>query len=337
MTFEVGGTTGTVWVAAPLKARMADAFDLGQNTIRRSMKLLDASDDESQISQINRVANLTQVPLPSDIFRVIDLAYYYADLTQGALDITAAPLRALWGFGAALAPEEVPSEELINSARASMGKDRAVISPTRTMTFTTPLTRIDAGEMTRGYAVDLAILQFRRNKITSAMITFGDTARCEGAMSKLQPWSLPLRDPTSPTGTLGSLTLPEAFAVHTASLYEQSVTIGTKKYGHIIDPRTGYPAEGTLSVSVLGPTATQASALAQALVVLGLDKAPELLSRFPRHDVLIVPDRQPAELWMTKGFAIRFQQDPGFAGTVHIITQEESAPQEEAPAPTSVE
>lgn len=337
MEFPYGSATGTVWVAAQLKSRLFDAFELGQTTIWKSMKILDSSDSGSQITQLNRVANLTQVPLSSDIFRIFELAYYYTALTDGALDITAGPLQELWGFGTARAPDEVPSEELINSAKASMGKDHAVISSTRTMTFTTPLTRLEAGEMTRGYAVDLAILQFRRNKISNALITFGDTARCEGAMSKLQPWSIPLRDPVSAGGTLGRLELPEAFAVHTASLYERFVMIGDKKYGHIIDPRTGHPAEGTLSVSVLGPTATQSSALAQALVVLGLEKAPEILSRFPRHDAMIVPDRQPLELWMTQGFAIRFKQDPAFKGTIHIIKQQEDESQKTAPAPNPVE
>ncbi|MFH0907990.1 MAG: FAD:protein FMN transferase [bacterium] len=330
-TFTIGGTTGTVWVATQLKSRLADAVDLAESTVRRSMKMLDASDAESQISQINRMANLSQAPLSGDIFRVIDLAYYYTGLTDGAFDITTAPLLTLWGFGTAHVPAEIPTEELIDAARSSMGKDHAVVSSSRTMVFTTPLTRIDPGELTRSYAVDLGILQFRRNKITSAMITFGNTVRCEGAMSKLQPWSIPLHDPTSETNVLGLVTLPEAFAVHTASLYERFVTIGGRKYGHIMDPRTGHPAEGTLSVSVMGPTATQSGALAQALVILGLDKCASVLDGFPRHDVLIIPDRQPVELWMTKGFAIRFKQDPGFKGTIHIIEQPETAA--ETPAP----
>ena len=140
-------------------------------------------------------------------------------------------------------------------------------------------------------------------------------------MNKLQPWEVPLPDPYGTSNSLGRLTLPEGSAVHTASLYDPSVTIGGKKYGHIFDPRTGCPAEGILSATVLGPTATQASALAQALVVLGLEKGISILNRFPRHDVLIIPDRKPLELWMTKGLAIRFKLDPGFQGITHIIEQ----------------
>ena len=87
-------------------------------------------------------------------------------------------------------------------------------------------------------------------------------------------------DPVNTTGLLGRVTIPDAYAVHTTLLFEPSVTIGDRKYGHVIDPRSGRPAEGTLCVTVLGPTATQASALAQALIVLGVDQGRALLPRF---------------------------------------------------------
>jgi thiamine biosynthesis lipoprotein len=284
---------------------------------------MNARNPDSQIGKINRVANLLQTPLSEDTFKIIDLAYYYAELTDGAFDITAAPLYDLWGVDKATPPDEPPTAELINSARASMGKANAPVSLNRTIAFTTPLTRIDPRELASGYAVDLALLQLRRNRIEDALITYGKTARCQGTADALQSWDVGIPNPSG-DGDVGRITLPDAFAMHTSQLYDHAITIKGKRYGHIIDPRTGYPAEGTLSVTVLGPTATQASALAQALVVLGLEGSRAVLPRFERHDVMIIPDKQPLELWMTPGFSVRFKPDPAFAGSVHVL---EVAPQ----------
>ncbi|HEY8240773.1 MAG TPA: FAD:protein FMN transferase, partial [Kiritimatiellia bacterium] len=273
--------------------------------------------------------NLVQVPLSEDTLKIIDLSYYYADLTGGAFDITAAPLYDVWGIDKSEPPAEPPTTELISSARASMGKANAPVSSSRTIAFTTPLTRIDPRELAVGYAVDLALLQLRRNRIDNALITYGHTARCQGTADAVQSWEVSVADPSTASHVLGRMTLPDAFALHTSLLYGKTVTIKGKKYGHIIDPRSGMPATGTLAVTVLGPTATQASALAQALVVLGLEEGEAVLPRFERHEVMIIPDRQPLELWMTPGFAVRFKADPSFTGTIHVI-EAAAAPAETA-------
>lgn len=317
--FVAGPTNGTVWVSQPLKPRLADVEDIVRSTIDRTLRTMDANSKDSLIGKINRVANLVQVPLSEDTFRIIDLAYYYTDLTGGAYDITAAPLYSLWGIDSPTAPEEPPTTELISAARSSMGKDNAPVSNNRTIAFTTPLTRIDPRELAVGYAVDLALLQLRRNRIESALIEYGQTARCQGTADKLKAWEVAVRDPRNPTSLVGHVTLPDAFALHTTRLYERTVTIKGKTYGHVIDPRSGMPAEGTLSATVLGPTATQASALAQALVVLGVEEGSPLLPRFARHDVMIIPDREPMELWMTRGFAVRFKVNPALSNAVRVI------------------
>jgi thiamine biosynthesis lipoprotein len=318
-TFAAGSYTGTVSVAAADKRQIADVTEIVRSMIDRTVRAMDARDENSMIGKLNRVANLVQVPLSEDTFRVIDLAYYYAELTGGAYDITAAPLYSLWGIDAPTPPDDPPTAELISATRASMGKVNAPVSNNRTIAFTTPLTRIDPRELAIGYATDLAILQLRRNRIANGLVIFHQTARCQGTAGKLQAWEVSVPHPTQPGVTLGRLTLPEGYAVHTTRLFERTVRIREKTYGHVIDPRSGLPVEDTLSATVLGPTATQASALAEALVVLGLDEATTILPRFERHDVLMVPNREPLELWITPGFAVRFKPEPAYSNAVRFI------------------
>lgn len=278
-------------------------------TLIATSDTLDPRGSGSDIAKINRVANMVRLQVSYNTFRIIDLAHHYGELTGGAFDITAAPLEALWGFGAK-PPEEAPPEEIIEAARLGVGSDKLQIFDQGSVALTTPLTRLGLGDMIQAYGVDLAILEMRRQHVPGALLHWGRSHRALGNAAAGHPWTALVPHPFEEGRNLGEvLLLPPGAALVVVCLYDRSVTLEGTRYGHVIDPRTGRPARGTALAAVSGPTATQAHALARALVVLGIEEGSSILQDFDRCEALVVPDRKPLEAWMTPGLASRFTAD----------------------------
>jgi thiamine biosynthesis lipoprotein len=321
VTLSAAGVSGTVTVAQGRQSRLAPAVDVTYNTLNRVLRSLDARDPKSDLSRINSIAGSARWPIPSDMFGILDLVNHYSRELDGALDVTLSPLAELWGLAGDHTPEEPPSQDVVNSLRKNVGQDKVILSDDGTIAFFSPSIRLDLGALAVGYAMDLSIVNLRRQGITNVLLTVGSGARGLGNRARGSPWTIPLVDPWGREENLGTVSLPPSTALVVVRLYESSVQIGQRLYGHVIDPRTGCPAEGTAAVAVLGPTATMASALAQAMLVLGLDEAPKALGRFPRCEALIVPDRQPLEIWATEKFAGRFAAATNVAARVQRIVR----------------
>jgi thiamine biosynthesis lipoprotein ApbE len=211
---------------------------------------------------------------------------------------------------------------LILATMKGAGQHHVKLSDDGTVAFFSPLTRLDLGPMALGYAVDLSIVNLRRQGNTNVFVQFGQTWRGIGHAEPGQLWVADLPDPWGATQHCGTVTLPRNAALAVCRPFERTVEIAGAVYGSLIDPRSGCPVDGTRMAAVLAPSATMANALAQSLAVVGLEEAPELLAKFPRCSALIVPNAQPAELWATEKFARAYQPRAGFPAAERIISVE---------------
>jgi thiamine biosynthesis lipoprotein len=149
-----------------------------------------------------------------------------------------------------------------------------------------PGIKVDLGGIAKGYAIDCVVRKLKALGIKNCMINAGGQVYCLGHKSG-KPWKIAVQDPRAMT-TKGTLELVDA-GVSTSGDYEQFFTRGNRSFSHIMNPKTGYPADsGIISVSVVSPSATTADALSTAIFVLGEEKGRLLAAKFPGTVVTII-------------------------------------------------
>lgn len=312
--FLVMGTVAEVVPGASERDRGREYAGIARRVFDELNAELSLYRTNSPLSRLNAAAGIEWVPIGPHLRRNLDLAVRYAELSQGTFDVTAGPLVRLWGFSAGAAPAGVPSAEAIASAREKVGIDNLRIGEGKAFLARHGMT-VDLGGIAKGYAVDVCWEELRRKGARNFLVNLGGNIRVSGGPESGRSWRVGVRNPFDPAGGLaGTLELPDGMAVSTSGQYERFVTIDGKKYGHIIDPRSGRPAEGVAAVTVTGPTAADADGLDTGLFILGPLEGARVLRGLTNVAALFVPDRQPAELLATSGFEQRFTPEPDWAG-----------------------
>lgn len=246
-----------------------NAFDL----IEQLESQMTAFRDDSEISRINRSAAEYPVEVEPRLFDLLRRAAELHRQSGGAFDITSGPLTKVWGFfrrqGA------VPAEGDLAAARDRVGSQWLSLDDSaKTLRFLKPGMELNLGAIGKGYALDRAggellaagIGDFLWHGGSSSVLARGSCgARGDG-------WKIDLRHPLRPERPIAEIRLRDR-ALGTSGAGTQFFRHDGRRYGHILDPRTGWPAEGVFSTSVLAPTAAEADALATALYVLGPERA----------------------------------------------------------------
>ena len=226
--------------------------------------------EKSTVSAINR----GETPERSATFNeVYELAQQVTADTDGAFDITVAPLVNAWGFG--FKNEQLPTPEQVDSLLQIRSQ-------------------MDFSAIAKGYGCDVVARVLSSHGITNYMVEIGGEVVCHGHNPKGQPWNIGVSKPTegaAPDGSdglQGIITLSDA-AMATSGNYRNFYYKGGRKYAHTIDPRTGYPVQHELlSATVLAPTCAMADAYATSFMVLGLDSAKLLLQRHPEMQAYLI-------------------------------------------------
>lgn len=238
--------------------------------------LFNLLDPDSELSRLNEAG----VRLVSaDLFNILKEAQRFYKVSGGAFDATIGPVSLVWKK--AMADNRMPSEEEIRRALQRVGFDYVYLdAKTMTVHLLKSGARIDLGGIAKGYALDRAVALLRRARVTSALVNAGGNIYCLGKNGR-RPWVVGVRDPRRPGVVRKRLELEDK-AVATSGDYEQFFVYRDKRYSHIIDPRTGSPADsGVVSVTVVVPDGLTADALSTALFVLGRQKGADLLKGFP--------------------------------------------------------
>jgi len=243
----------------------------------------------SEVCDLNARAAHEPVLLEPGFLSLLQRAVALSEATGGAFDCTAGPLVKCWGFfrGEGRLPE--PGE--IQSALERVGSRWIELDgAARTARFRREGLEVHLGGIGKGYAVDQAVQILRELGVEAALVHGGgSTLYALGAPPGQDGWDVGLRDPRDRAGRLGVVRLRDR-ALSTSGDYEQYFETGGRRYSHILDPRTGYPAEGVQSAVVLADTATDTDALSTAAFVLGIDATRELFAECPELGAVIVPD-----------------------------------------------
>ena len=262
---------GTFWeVTSPVKEASGIVF----TEVARLEQLLSKYNPTSEISILNRTGKLKVSP---DTFYVIKKSKEFYQLTDGAFDITVEPLVELWGFSNL--KTKVPTTEEINSTLKIIGSDKIILHENDSVVeFKFPKMKIDLGGIAKGFALDYAIKELKKNNINNCLINAGGQVYALGNKFA-SPWKIAIKDPRKP-GVSGTLELKNQSA-STSGDYEQFFLKNGKRYCHIIDPKTGYPVNsGITSVTIIDDSSLNADALSTAVFISGEDGVEMLKNKF---------------------------------------------------------
>jgi thiamine biosynthesis lipoprotein len=261
---------------ASLPAIVARALD----EVDRIDRLMSHYRPESPLSQLNRTAAEAPVSVESELFDFIVECLRYSRESGGAFDITVGPLMKAWGFFRG--DGRLPGDREIADVLGKVGYRHVVVDPDRkAVRFDVPGVELDLGGIAKGYAVDRAVSLLRRDRVAAALVSAGgSTVYGLGAPPGRKGWDVALKDPIDPRKVAFTVRLRDR-ALSVSGSSEKSFEIGGVRYSHIMDPRTGKPVQGLLSVAVLTRNGTQGDALDDALFVEGVERSRDHLKRLP--------------------------------------------------------
>jgi thiamine biosynthesis lipoprotein len=249
--------------------------------------------DDSEVIRINRTAADGPVPVEPRLFTLLQLAEQICRDTNGASDPTSGPLSAAWGFSRR--EGRVPSDAEIAEALAHVGFDHVTLDASAgTIAFDRPGVEINLNSIGKGHALDRAAELLEETGThnflihggkSSVLARGGPDAFDENGSS--DGWTIGIRHPLRPAQRLGEIRLQNE-ALATSGAATQSFRHQGRRYGHILDPRTGQPAEGVFTVTVVAPTAAEADALSTAFYVMHPDEVAAYCDQHPDIRAVIV-------------------------------------------------
>lgn len=235
--------------------------------------------DSSEVSRLNRESRGRPFTVSPELFSIIDSSLYYAGKTFGAFDVTVRPLVVLWGFEGGSA-KRLPSDSELRRTLAFVGYRKVVLDRAASTITLPPGTEIDLAGIAKGYAVDRSIAVLKKLDVANAFVNLGGNIFAMGSAPGKHGWPIGIRGPRGEAKTVGTLMLADQ-AVATSGNYENFVEIEGKRFGHLIDPRTGLPVAAVLSVTVVAPTGLESDALSTGLFVLGPEEAKAAVASLP--------------------------------------------------------
>ena len=250
-------------------------FDKAFSAIDHIDNIANMYNEDSEVSILNRTAYKSPVVVSNDLFLLIKDSKVLYDASDGAFDVTVAPLVELWR------PywdrDAVPDKEIMQKTLYYVGSDKLVLDQQKqTVFFTKEGMKIDLSAIAKGYAVDRAIAVIKGSGFRSALVNAGGDLFCLGKKDLLFSWRIGIRDPHKRGEILEILRLSDS-AVATSGGYEQYFVYKNKDYTHLLHPKTGYPVESVFSsTTVVAKRCLVADAIATAIAVGGKDLISQL-------------------------------------------------------------
>jgi FAD:protein FMN transferase len=291
----------------------ADRYEQGTEASINALDLVEVLEQQlsyfrpmSELNRVNRLAAEGPVEVTRSLFELLELATRLCEETAGAYDITAAPLWEAWGF--ARRAGRIPSDVELAEARSLVGGSLVELDPDRrTVYFRKPGIRINLGSIGKGHAVDACGDMLLASGVADFLVHGGQSsvlgvgcAPVGAASADLHSplpaeesggnsawWEIGIRDPRQPSRRLAVVRLNNR-ALGTSGVQFQSFRHQGRRLGHILDPRSGLPAEGLFSTTVVAPTAALADALSTAFYVMGPEQSLDYCRRHTEIGVVMI-------------------------------------------------
>jgi len=250
------------------RVRLESAVAQGLEEARRLDEMLSNYKPDSEWSQMNRQAADRAVPVSAELFRLLSACLEYSRQSEGTFDISVGPLMKLWGFYKGTG--HLPHRAEVRGAMSLVGYRNVVLEVSNhRVRFAKRGVELDPGGIGKGYAADRIAQILKDDLVQHALISGGGSSiYAIGAPPNEQGWKVDIKNPREPSKPVASVLLKDE-SMSTSGSYEQFFRAEGHLFSHIMDPRTGYPAQGMLSVSVITPQTIDSEAWAKPYYILG--------------------------------------------------------------------
>jgi thiamine biosynthesis lipoprotein len=255
----------------------------------------------TQVSEINRNAGIQPVKVDREVFELTQRAIQFSEVTNGGFDISFAAMDRIWKFDGSMT--EMPSAEAIKKSVEKVGYKNIILDSVQSTIFLKLKgMKIGFGALGEGYATDKCRTMMRAKGIEAGIINGSGDMSTWGKQPNGKDWNIGITNPFETDKLIAVVPINNG-AVTTSGSYEKFVVLNGKRYSHIINPATGYPAIGLCSVTVFGPNAETANGLSTSLMVLGKKAGLELLNKYPDYCCLMITDQ--GKIVKSKNFRIK--------------------------------
>jgi FAD:protein FMN transferase len=271
--------------------------------VRRIEYLISEWIDTTEVSRLNANAGKAPVKVCPELYELIRRSIKISELTQGAFDISFAGVGKLWKFDRD--KPVMPDSAAVKQALGLVGYNQIILMDSSKVFLPKPGMKIGFGAIGQGYAAEKVKQMLLDKGIASGVVNASGDLAAWGIRPDGSQWKIGIGDPANPAKVLLWLPVKDG-AVSTSGNYENYFEINGVRYSHIIDPRTGYPAIGVQSVTVIGPNDELADALATAVFVMGVDTGIDFIQQLPGYYCIIIDDQnkihysQGVEMMLTK-------------------------------------
>jgi thiamine biosynthesis lipoprotein len=293
------GTVVQIVAEGADEAALRDALERAYREMRGLSDMMNHYDPASVVSAVNDAAGRMPVAVPPALMRVLAMARRMSQRSRGAFDVTVAALRG-WRFRAD-DPRIPDAADIARQLPLVDWRDLVLDRSARTAYLRRAGMRIDLGGIAKLYILQAGMRVLERSGAARALVNGGGDvlARSDG-----RPWRVGIRDPRAPHELIGTLELRRGIVASSGD-YERYFERDGRRYHHILDPRTGYPAAGPRGVTLVSERLEDLNGLGVAIMVLGKQEGVRLVEATPGLDALIA-DRD-GSVWLSKGMRARLR------------------------------
>ena len=285
-TLKLMGSRFEITVVGKDQVEANEYIDLAISEISRIEKLISSWDPNSQTSLINKNAGIQPVQVDAELFGLIQRGIGISKLTDGAFDISYASMDNIWKFDGSM--NNIPSDDSIKASVAKVGYHNIILDKeNHTVFLKLEGMKIGFGAIGKGYAADKAKELLMSKGVVAGIINASGDMNTWGKQTNGKDWQVAITNPMDKNKVFALLPVHNG-AVVTSGNYEKYVTFNNTRYTHIIDPRSGCPATGIVSVTVIAPKAELADALATSVFVMGKDVGLNRIEQLPKVECVII-------------------------------------------------
>jgi thiamine biosynthesis lipoprotein len=283
------GSPFEITVVAKDTIQANEYIDSAVNEVKRIENLISDWIPTTQISEVNRNAGLKPVKVDAEVFELVTRANKISKLTNGAFDISYASMDKIWKFDGSM--KTMPTPEAIKKSVEKIGYQNIILNEVdNTIFLKLDGMKLGLGGIGQGYIADKVKAVLQSKGCTSGIVNVSGDINTWGKQIDGKLWTVGIINPMNKNKVFATFPL-ENSAVETSGSYEKFVIFNGIRYSHIIDPRTGYPATGIVSVSVFAKQTEIADALATGIFVLGVDVGLDLVNQLKGIECIIVDDK----------------------------------------------
>ncbi|MGL4725444.1 MAG: FAD:protein FMN transferase ApbE [Scandinavium sp.] len=304
-----GKTMGTFWRASVINLDDAQVETLRQKIqaqLDGDDQLLSTWKNDSALMRFNHSRSMTPWPVSEAMADIVTESLRIGAKTQGAMDITVGPLVNLWGFGPDKQPVKTPTQEQIDAAKARTGlKHLSVInqSGSQYLQKDLPDLYVDLSTVGEGYAADHLARLMEQEGISRYLVSVGGALFSRGMNAEGQPWRVAIQKPTDKENAVQAIVDINGHGISTSGSYRNYYELDGKRISHVIDPQTGTPIQHKMvSVTVISPTALEADGWDTGLMVLGPERAKEVVREQGLAVYMIIKEGDGFKTWMSPQF-----------------------------------